>query len=274
MPFAMGLKVEEQVRTNHDECPAGQDTKRRLYIKRTSTGFLAFCHNCGHHGVVGNGRGVTRAIADLLDKHKDALETGIVSVNGQLELPPECDSVIFRWPDSARAWLYQYGITDQEMMDAGICYSWAWGRVVLPVYEDGKLVYWQARAIDRAQDPKYISAKANPKAMYWHHFHQAVGRTNSIGIVEDILSAIKLGRYMDTVAMLGTSPDMAGLTERLKNYKKVAIVLDPDQAGIRKANELHSRLSLIKPGEVKLIHTSKQPKEMSAEELLTISRGF
>lgn len=39
---------KETVRMNHDDCPAGQDTRQRLYITRTiDNTFLAYCHNCG-----------------------------------------------------------------------------------------------------------------------------------------------------------------------------------------------------------------------------------
>lgn len=39
---------KETVRINHDDCPAGQDTRQRLYITRTvDNTFLAYCHNCG-----------------------------------------------------------------------------------------------------------------------------------------------------------------------------------------------------------------------------------
>ena len=39
-----------QNNVNHVGCPAGTDRKRRLYIKRTAKGVVAFCHHCGKKG--------------------------------------------------------------------------------------------------------------------------------------------------------------------------------------------------------------------------------
>ena len=47
------LKPDEQTRGNHDNCPAGEDTKGRLYIKRLAGNperAVAYCHNCGGRG--------------------------------------------------------------------------------------------------------------------------------------------------------------------------------------------------------------------------------
>lgn len=38
----------ETIRMNHEDCPEGVDTRKRLYISRTKdNAFLAYCHNCG-----------------------------------------------------------------------------------------------------------------------------------------------------------------------------------------------------------------------------------
>lgn len=45
----------EQVRCNHIDCPAGEDKKQRLYVKRPADNaqiMIAYCHNCGCYGVV------------------------------------------------------------------------------------------------------------------------------------------------------------------------------------------------------------------------------
>jgi len=48
-----GLGPGTQINVNHDNCPAGQDTKGRLYIRMTDDGskLLAYCHHCGCKGV-------------------------------------------------------------------------------------------------------------------------------------------------------------------------------------------------------------------------------
>lgn len=50
--YGEDLTSGEQIHVNHDKCPAGLDTKRRLYIKRTEDDryILAYCHNCSLSG--------------------------------------------------------------------------------------------------------------------------------------------------------------------------------------------------------------------------------
>ena len=43
------LEPGETVRYNHTDCPAGEDTRRRLYLTRPHadpTWVLGYCHNC------------------------------------------------------------------------------------------------------------------------------------------------------------------------------------------------------------------------------------
>ncbi len=52
---AVGLSLAhgETDHINHDGCPAGEDTKGRLYVTKTDNGILlAYCHHCGGKGVV------------------------------------------------------------------------------------------------------------------------------------------------------------------------------------------------------------------------------
>lgn len=49
---AAGLAAGGTTRINHEDCPSGMDTRRRLYIKVTGDGSmaLAHCFNCAHSG--------------------------------------------------------------------------------------------------------------------------------------------------------------------------------------------------------------------------------
>ena len=40
------LSENETIRINHDGCPAGTDTRRRLYITKKPQVILGYCHNC------------------------------------------------------------------------------------------------------------------------------------------------------------------------------------------------------------------------------------
>jgi hypothetical protein len=260
------LRPGEQTRINHVDCPAGRDTRGRLYIKRKDDNtLLAYCHNCGEYGISSSNK--TRAIRDLLIENEVAQRDGA----GELLLPDDIERNIDYWPGQARLWPLKYGISPTEVYENNICYSPSWNRIILPVYENGKLAFWQGRAVDKGQDPKYVSAKSHPKVMFWAH---APKPGNCIFIVEDMLSAIKMSRFADAVAMLGTSPDLPCLTSRIANYKKVGVFLDPDLAGISKSHELHKRLGLVFMGQVRQFIESRQPKEMSNAELERVVSGL
>lgn len=50
---SVGLGFGETMNINHVDCPAGEDTRRRLYITVTLDGtLLGYCHNCGSRGFV------------------------------------------------------------------------------------------------------------------------------------------------------------------------------------------------------------------------------
>lgn len=270
VPAGMKLLLGQQQRINHLNCPAGADSRQRLYIKRQGGKLLAYCHNCGGWGVRGINRRDVKAIDELLVEHESAQRNG----HGELVLPEDKQMDPDTWPGEAANWVYKYGITRDEIIDHELCYSSAWNRVILPVYENGKLVFWQGRAVNEWQDPKYISAKSHAKAMFFAHANLASGRNKCI-ITEDILSAIKVSRWCDSIALLGTSPDFDGLRDRLENYKRVGIFLDPDHAGHTKSIELEKRLDLVFRGRVSRIYSHVyQPKEMDNSALAAIVDGL
>lgn len=262
------LKPGQQMNIDHKDCSAGRDTKRRLYIKRKNDDtIVAYCHNCGQAGVHSN-RSRVRAIHELIAAKLHDEEHGL----GEMVLPSDVVLVPEHWPASAQAWVGKYGITFDECVQNELCYSPSWDRVILPVYEDGKLVFWQGRAVEPGGlRPKYISAKAHPKVMAHKHF---IFESTRVFIVEDMLSAIKMSRYVDCIALLGTSADFSCLREKLDNYHKVGIALDPDLAGQQKSRELAARLRLSFKGRVWRPNVVQQPKEMSDETLRALVSGL
>lgn len=233
--------VGQQVRINHDACPAGRDTKQRLFIKRAFRKVLAYCHNCGGHHVRGTGKGGVReaeVIRELLAK--DERETRSAS---EVLLPADIKYNPAAWPDDARAWLYQYDIDDTDIAEYSIGYSESWGRVILPVYASGKCVFWQGRQID-GPAPKYISVRCAKKPLFTAPTYAPT--SDRVVITEDMLSAIRVAKTgcADAVALLGTGgPD--DLPVRLAGYKDVICWLDKDYAGKTASFDLRHRLATV-----------------------------
>jgi hypothetical protein len=259
------LAVNEQVQINHIFCTAGEDTKRRLYIRRKEDCILAYCHNCGGYGFVSLGNKVKR-LEELVADSKEFEENG----TPHIALP---DDMVFAgmwasWPGEARGWLMKYHVGQRDCLRWGIGYSPALHRVILPVYDDNdsRLIFWQGRALSDKQHPKYISVKAVPKPLFVAN--RMGDRGDSVVIVEDMLSAIRVSACVDAIALLGTSADFNDLTKLIEPYKEVAVWLDPDVPGRTKTVDLCRQLNLVAPSQVFDLGNlgsgkPNQPKEMS-----------
>ena len=233
--------VGEQVNINHDNCPAGRDTRRRLYIKRTKDAVLAYCHNCNGHRV----HCTTTAIRPMALLEKLVRESGDAElVQKEVVLPEDSTHLLADWPAAALSWLYQHGISNDDIRNNNIVWSPSWARVILPVYDGGKLVFWQGRRIE-GDGPKYISVRSARKPLFTamaNHTSPA-HLTKTVVLTEDYLSALRVAKsgVADAVALLGThGPD--DLPERLRGYEKILIWLDHDLAGRIKATPLATRL--------------------------------
>lgn len=83
-------------------------------------------------------------------------------------------------------------------------------------------------------------------------------------IVEDILSAIRVGKHIDSCSLLGTKITTSQAAE-LGKYAEVTTWLDSDKAGRSGAYKIRKTLGLIT--EVSNILTDKDPKELSDKQI-------
>jgi 5S rRNA maturation endonuclease (ribonuclease M5) len=264
VPFAPDPGVQERV--SHIGCPAGTDTKRRLYILTTEEGnILAHCHHCGLSGYSGVGRMSAASVRKKLSPQ----ETDQVVV-GDLGWPEDTNWAPWEWPAKAVAWLYKYHFTDNMIQTADIGYSPSQERVIVSAQaRNGRLDAYQARALD-GREPKYLTTRRadvqHPVAWHWID--------NDIVVVcEDILSATRVSHAgFDSVALLGTFLDDHTKKELLA-YPTVLIFMDPDKAGKDAARKIKQSLDLVHSN-VHIISSEVQPKELSNEKLKTLLDGF
>jgi hypothetical protein len=139
----------------------------------------------------------------------------------------------------------------------------------MPVYEHGKLVWFQARAVLYGQQPKYLNPTGDRKELvFWskQDSHAAVcgsvpgggGAAGScITVVEDILSAVRTGAVTPACSLLGTKITVQQ-ANKLGAYDLVRTWLDPDAAGISGAYNIGKLLGMVT--EVQNIVTDSDPK--------------
>ena len=99
-------------------------------------------------------------------------------------------------------------------------------RVVFPIKHKGRIIDAVGRAVGKKQHPKWY--RYTGEADYYMH-----GNGSILLIVEDVLSAIIATQevpYITAMAILGTSLSPKHM-EKIQEYNKVIIALDPDAIG-------------------------------------------
>lgn len=250
---AKSLPAGRTIRVQH----CGADNS--MLVSHTATGYSAHCFRCGEHPYEPHGK---RSISDIL-RHKAELQ---VQYSKEPYLPKDYTHVI---PPHAAVWFMQYGISPELASRHGIGWSDQYQRVVLPVYDredKSKLIAVQMRAVEPDRKPKYLNpgGAAIRRALFWVE-HPVIDGSATI-VVEDILSAIKLGRKYPTVSTLGTTMTDERAVEIAKQTSAAVLWLDNDRAGHKGMREAHRQLAFQGVRCWKVL-SERDPKTYSQQEI-------
>lgn len=257
MPYAPD-EIGQRVRANHNSEDCSGDSNS-MTVERKDDGVYAKCFRCGKFG---------RHI-EAKPRHFFAKEKGVGSRGSSMgipQMPDDSEGDVRAWPSKARLWIRQARVTDKEVKEYGINYSPRLGRVILPVYRDGKLVGYQARKIFESDEgPKYYTRTATPDRMVF--LVDSSSNPDSIVLCEDVLSAIRVGRIMPAGAILGTEASDYAISLLTEGRKHGIIYLDYDnKIVISKSIKLKNKLELLLD-DVLLINNSIDPKSLTDKEL-------
>jgi hypothetical protein len=262
----------EQIHINHEKCPAGKDKRARLYLKRQTDGsVLAYCHNCGGSGVYLKDKKVrSPSIKEL----KASLVIGDGEIASTVEYPQDTELVPKNMPVKALAWLYKYRLTGYDIVLHGIGYNPHIERIIIPTCdpETHELISWQGRSLDIiANPPKYLTREGSKKI---GHFIKGpalpIGGAMTIYIVEDVISAIRVSKHANAVALCGTNLTKDTKVYIAANYNKAVVLLDNDGPGLVAANTVRREMALYMVSLDATPLLPKQPKELSDDELITV----
>ena len=143
-------------------------------------------------------------------------------------------------------------------------------RVVFPIKHKGIIIDAVGRAVGKKQQPKWY--RYTGEADYFIH-----GNGKVLLIVEDVLSAIIATQeipYITAMAILGTSLSPKHM-EKIQEYNKVIIALDPDAIG--KTVEYRREIELWtgnKTTAMNLIDDIKYKMEEDIEKLKELTNGL
>lgn len=228
---------------------------RTLIVSRDQKGISAYCFRCHKKGYIHTERSLAERIAALSESLDwDSVAQESLELPGPGKLDPQ------EWPDVPRLWLYKAGFSNDEIRRHG----WYWNprmqRVILPVKQDGKTIYWQGRGFD-SDRPKAINVrvdKANITARY--------GDGPVVAVTEDMLSAAKVGGVTEAHALLGTVVSDAVLLRLASAGKPIALMLDSDAAGRAGAKAIALRLSLLGVDN-RQIYFGRDPKLVARKDI-------
>ena len=151
----------------------------------------------------------------------------------------------------ALTWLTGYSLTPLEMAQFRMSYDNGTNYLVLLHTPD----YWCARNFGKGV--KYMSSGTKPMVKYGNNPDMLV-------FCEDVISAIKLARYVTAIPMLGASV-LPAWWELVRGYKRIAIYGDRDMAT---RNIIASRRATELTGsKVECIITERDPKDYSNKDL-------
>lgn len=268
------------------DCPFCTDNRKRFGINLKR--FIAHCFNCGER----LGPYAVRKLLGFEEKKERACLEDLEKELEELSSQPRGEADFFNpsYPRVSGIYFWEY-VSDpkkfssyREVFECSIDFLASRGfkatvaekyefilpsknffktkRLILPVFESGELVYYQARALDSTK-PKYI----NPKNT------ECVGKSNcvfnldraaefeSIVICEGIFSAISAGE--NAVAVFGKELSQRQAVKIfLKGVRKATILFDPgtEKESIKAAEVLSRRLD-VRIAELK----GGDPNEVSQE---------
>jgi hypothetical protein len=289
-----------QYKFNHTDCSAGEDTKHRLYIKvpdATPWQRVAYCHNCGGSGfaVLRNDSVFTPLPKEPLlgQKFEDINVAGFrapyvpAGVKGMFSglkgksWSPE--KYLDEMPGEAKAILAMAGITREEIGEHKICFDTDTQRLLYPTFvvvgkdEDGdpnyKIAQVQSKAIYRNQAPKYytvydktVSERRTdvlrmPKDII-------VRPHNTLVIVEDLLSAIRVNRQHNVLPICGTHLKTEHLFQYARKYKTICVWLDNDsEVVIEQARDIVRTVQMVGSARATMVLVARDPKYCDDDQI-------
>lgn len=260
LPLSEGMADGERRRVDHD-CGSG----RTLTIQRDVKGTRAHCFRCNDSDWVPP---EPVPLAVRLERIRKAQEADNRIAQGCVPPAPAVRSWSL-WPEAHRLWLLKAGLSSADVGRLGAYYHPPSDRVVVPILEGQKAVFWQARSVDPKRQPKYMAPPIDKSKIIARY-----GSAPTVTLVEDLLSAYKVGLVAEGWSMLGTSLNDNMLAALINRGCDVNVWLDPDTAGIRASKRVLASLraagitarNIVSTKDPKLLHRA-QIKELLCQTL-------
>lgn len=236
---------------SHEQCPECRKIGRDN--GRNNLGIYSddhqYCFSCGY-----------TVPTDKLQRYKKQNgETYTIHLptTANIHIPTDSDATI---PNHARKWFCQYGFDNNTITKNNLLWSEARQFLIFPYFINGELIAWQGRYF--GEDKKI--GKWHTKGKVEEMIYTLGPPSKSIVLVEDIVSAIKVSRIMQSSPIFGSviSPHRFAILRHF--YDTIYIWLDPDKQ--KEALQFAQRGRLF-GFDCHVILSDNDPKEHSTEEI-------
>jgi len=166
-----------------------------------------------------------------------------------------------------KAWLMSYGITMDEIRKHGYLWSPSKEWLIYPIYAQSKdankdLIAFQARQFKKDSKPKYLTFGQPHKVMTVVNYD---AEDNDVAVmVEDMVSAIKVGRYKTCLCLFGSHIGNLEVANMRLLAPKAIIWLDYDK---RVAAQTAASRMTATGLPTAVVITPQDPKAVSTEAL-------
>ncbi|UNY50186.1 DNA helicase [Stenotrophomonas phage vB_SmeS_BUCT700] len=206
----------KSARGDHD-CGEGGS----LMLTRDGSALSAYCFRCGSTGMHRERETPAERFARM---QAEAEATAFVR---RSVLPPEPTSYDpADWPEELATWFYKMGIHHPRMKELGLYYSAEARRVILPIKENGEVVFWMGRTQRFGKGvPKWLGPDVKKRGLFAKY---GEGKGAYVCLTEDALSAYKIGMVCEAWSLLGTKLHARHATQLMRLGKPVVVWLDDD----------------------------------------------
>lgn len=219
------------------------------------------CWSCGHYKAYGVNPFANRSTT--VSKRTFEMPTGTTNLNN---FSLDCLDYLFS------SYMTQELINEYQIMHV----AGENGRqpsLIFPVIEDKTIVSCQQRYFPS----KKILTYGNKQSTLRINKH----KTETVVLVEDFISAVRVGQVENSLCLAGTSLNYTQLDYVLDNFSNIVLWLDGDKAGQESASKIIKKLQYVlkittdwrrldKNYSITSVNTSKDPKHYSTKEIRNI----
>lgn len=181
--------------------------------------------------------------------------------------------MVHAFPTEPLKWLRKFGITDFEIHRNNIGWSPSLEWIIFPIYDDEdstKVVAWEVRNFSDA-GPKSLFYGSKKDVIHIISYNK-LETVNTIVIVEDIISSIKVGRVYPCLCLFGSEIDTMTLIKLKKMVEgwdlppHLTLWLDPDK--LDQSLKIGQQAFFV-GFDVSIVYTIQDPKYHDADKIKT-----